>query len=275
MTATTTADPGTSASARIAQWQKRFLRSSFGPSTRTPYADPGMSISAPGAGLDPKPGRRRRRFTAVAAVLALTATFVLAFGVTQTRAAAVAAAPTWPIPADAPAGPPPVPLLPAAGDAAPPSDQIADPVTADASCGRWYLQDTYGDRWPASSTWWEYRCSYETTFYSNPCTSGACDAFCWYCYWETQGRTDYFHWDGSDAVFDGEAYSDSVVWEGAIAPDSSSADWWDAATARWYRLGPYSLTVSKAGAGAGAIASSPAGISCGDRCQTSFAAGTV
>jgi hypothetical protein len=127
---------------------------------------------------------------------------------------------------------------PAAGDAAPWADQIADRVTPAASCGGWYLQSKYGDEWATGSTWWEYRCTREDTFYSNPCTSGACDAFCWYCYWEIQDWADYFYWDGATAVFYGEAYSDSVVWEGDLFPNFSSADWWDAPTARWYSVPP-------------------------------------
>jgi PKD repeat protein len=218
----------------------------------------------------------RRGIAAHGVLILAAATLALAVGVSVANATVVVgAAPIWPIPTDAPAGPPPIPALPAAGDTAPPADQIADPVTAGAGCSGWYLQSTYGDRWPVGSSWWEFRCSYETSFYSNPCTSGACDAFCWYCYWETQDWTDYFYWDGSEAVFYGETYSDSVVWEGGIAPDSSSTDWWDAPTAQWYLLGPYSLTVSKTGTGSGAVTSSPAGISCGDSCQASFDAGTA
>jgi PKD repeat protein len=232
------------------------------------------NISAASAHLNPGSSRVRRQPAALL-VLALAIAFALAFGVTQAKPAVVAAAPIWPIPVDAAAGPPPMSALPAASDAAPPADRIADPVTVGAGCSGWYLQSTYGDRWPAGSTWWEYRCSYESTFYSNPCTSGACDAFCWYCYWETHGWTDYFYWNGSDAVFYGEAYSDSIVWEGGIAPDSSSADWWDAATAQWYRLGRYSLTVSRAGTGSGAVTSSSAGISCGDSCEASFEVGST
>jgi PKD repeat protein len=171
-------------------------------------------------------------------VAAALLTLVLAVGVPQAQAVVVQAAPTWPIPAGVPAGPAPIAALPTGGDTTPPADQIADPVTAAAVCGGWYRQSNYGDRWPAGSSWWEYRCTREDTFYSNPCTSGACDAFCWYCYWETQDWTDYFYWDGANAVFYGEAYSDSVVWEGGLAPDSSSADWWDAPTAQWYYIPP-------------------------------------
>jgi PKD repeat protein len=201
-------------------------------------------------------------------LLGLGASTVLAVGVSAAKATVVVgAAPAWPIPAGAPAGPPPIPALPAAGDAAPPADQIADPVAPAASCSGWYRQSTYGDGWAAGSSWWEYRCTREDTFYSNPCTSGACDAFCWYCYWETQDWADYFYWDGASAVFYGEAYSDSVVWEGDIFPNSSSEDWWDAPTAQWYLIDAQLLSVSKEETGSGVVSSSPAGISCGGDCQ--------
>ena len=51
--------------------------------------------------------------------------------------------PTWPIPADIPPGPPPIPVMPAAGDTPPPPDVIADPVTPGATCSDWYVQDRY------------------------------------------------------------------------------------------------------------------------------------
>lgn len=58
-----------------------------------------------------------RRGIVALGVLILAATALgLAVGVTQVRAVVVGAAPTWPIPADAPVGPPPVPTLHAAGD---------------------------------------------------------------------------------------------------------------------------------------------------------------
>jgi hypothetical protein len=203
-----------------------------------------------------------------------TLTLVLTAGVTHAHAAAVVtAAPTYPVTITT-SGPPPIPALPAAGDTAPSPDQINDPVTAAASCVPWYQQSRYGQQWPATSTWWEYRCSYENVYYSNPCTSGACNAFCWYCYWETQVWTDYFYWDGSAAVFYGEVYSDNVVWEGDLAPPSLTAGWWDAATAGWYALAP-TLSVSTSGRGAGEVSSDPAGIACGTTCQTTFDPGST
>jgi hypothetical protein len=179
-----------------------------------------------------------RRIAALGVLVVATASLALAVGVSQAQAVVVGAAPTWPIPADAAAGPPPIAALPAATDAEPPADLIADPVTPAASCGSWTQQSNYGDRWPAGASWWEYRCSYADTYYYSDCTDGAaCDAFCWYCSWEMQAWTDYFYWDGSNAIFYGEAYSDSVVSEGDMFPPYSSADWWDAPTAQWYALG--------------------------------------
>jgi hypothetical protein len=215
-------------------------------------------------------GLRRK----VAALTSVTVA-VLALGAAQAGAVVVESGPVWPIPTDAPLAPPPVPALPAAAATAPPASEIADPITPRAVCGDWYLQGDYGDRWPGGSPWWEYRCSYEDTFYSNPCTSGACNAFCWDCYWQTQDWTDYFYWDGSDAVFYGEAYSYSLVSEGYLFPPYSSTAWWDGPTTQWYSLGPSALTVSKQGAGSGDVSSSPAGISCGYSCDASFDAGTV
>jgi PKD repeat protein len=208
----------------------------------------------------------------------------LAVGVCEANAAVVVrAAPTWPIPADAPVGPPQIPTLPPAGATSPPADQIADPVTLAASCGGWQLESKYANRWPASSSWWEYQCTEEqVSSYGNNCTGGgACQANCGACYVETRDWTDYFYWDGSGSqpVFYGEAYYDSTDYQGG---DSfSSVAWWDvptapsAATAQWYSLDPLALTVSIQGAGAGQVGSSPVGISCGYFCGASFDPGTV
>jgi len=216
---------------------------------------------------------RLRRVVRRFMLLGVTASLVVAVGATQARAAVVDAAPTWPIPADARAGPPPIPDLPAATDAPPPAEQIADPVTPAAVCGGWYLQSNYGDRWPAASIWWEYRCTSDHAEYYNTCPGPACDAFCPTCYWDIKEWTDYFYWDGSNAVFYGQAYSDSLVY--GSGESYSSAYWWDGPTAQWYNLGPYSLTVWKQGAGSGEVSSSPAGISCGYSCEASFTAGTA
>jgi PKD repeat protein len=166
-------------------------------------------------------------------------------------------------------------VLPAAAATQPGVEQISDPVTAGASCGGWYLQSNYGDQWPATTTWWEYKCTSEVAVYHDVmCTGvGGCDAFCPLCYWDTQDWSDYFYWDGTNAVFYGEAYSDSVVYD--ATGGFFSADWWDASAGQWYDNAPRDqLTVSKAGTGGGQVSSSPAGISCGATCRDSFDDGT-
>ena len=109
------------------------------------------------------------------------------------------------------------------------------------------------------------------------CTSGGCDAFCPWCYWDTKDWSDYYYWDGSNAVFYGQAYSDSQVYDSGDSYASNA--WWDAPTAQWYNLGPFYLTVSTAttaGSGWGQVSSDPAGIDCpGSSCQASFDAGTA
>src|SRR5262245_9449596 len=139
-----------------------------------------------------------------------------------------------PIPADADPAPPPIPILPAAGEAAPPADAIADPVTPEAACGDWYLQSNYGDRWPAGSSWWEYRCDYVNYQYHNTCPGPICNAWCPDCWGETWESTDYFYWDGARAVFYGEAYTYSYQFNyedaSGIPPHVASHAWWDAPT---------------------------------------------
>jgi len=215
--------------------------------------------------------------SAAVAGLLLAASLALTVGASDARAVVVGAAPVLPIPAGAPAGPPPIPALPAAGTSAPPADQIADPIKPAAACGGWQLQSNYGDRWPAASTWWEYRCSLEVAQYYNFCPGPACPAFCPDCYWDTQDWTDYFYWDGSNAVFYGQAYSDSQVFDSGDSTFSNA--WWDAATAQWYDLGPFTLTVSTAstaGSGWGQVSSDPAGVDCPRSwCQASFDNGTT
>jgi PKD repeat protein len=187
----------------------------------------------------------------------------------ETGAAVVNGAPVWPIPAGVPAGPPPIPALPAAGNTAPPADQIADPVRPAAVCGGWYLQSNYAGRWQAGSSWWEYQCNSSDYQYHNTCPGPACDLFCPYCWSETQEWTDYFYWDGSNAVFYGQLYSDSVLYDYQGydgEPPYVTTSWWDGPTAQWYLLNAYPLTVSKQGSGSGTVTSSPAGISCGNTC---------
>jgi hypothetical protein len=195
------------------------------------------------------------------------------------RAASPVVAPAFPVPAGVPAGPPPIPALPAATATQPPVDQIGDPVRPAAVCGGWHQQGKYGDRWPALSTWWEYSCTDGASQYHSLCAGPACDAYCPDCYWESWQWTDYFYWDGSEPVFYGQAYSDSILYDYQAYdwPPSLpfvSSDWWDAPTRQWYDLGPLLLSVSAAGTGSGEVSSSPAGISCGYSCQGLFDAGT-
>ena len=176
----------------------------------------------------------RRRRASLSLLFGVVASAALVVGVTQAGAVVVDAAPTWPIPVDAPAAPPPAADFPSATESSPPAEEIADPVTPSAACGGWYLQSAYGDRWPVGSTWWEYRCTYEYSEYHNTCPGPACDAFCPSCYWQMQAWTNYFFWDGSDARFYGEAYTNSVVFD---SEDSYfSSHWWDAPTAQWYAV---------------------------------------
>jgi PKD repeat protein len=140
------------------------------------------------------------------------ASLVLALGAPEARAVI-----TTPIPADVGPVPPPIPALPAAGDAAPPAGAIADPVEPAAVCGGWSRQDLYGGAWPAGSTWWEYRCTYEYPQCSAACTTD----------WTASLWTDYFYWDGSKSVFYGEFYGDYYYGSGCDY-------WWDQPTARWY-----------------------------------------
>jgi PKD repeat protein len=192
-------------------------------------------------------------------------------------AVVVSAAPTWPIPTDAPAGPPPIQALTAADATPPPAGQIADPVTPAATCGGWFLQSYYGNRWPAAPSWWEYQCTSEADSGYNNCGGGACNASCDYCYVETERHTDHFYSNGSDAVFFGQDYYYYLSYWGNLLGDGGSevSAWWDAPTAKWYNLEPVSLTVSKQGNGSGAVDSNPASISCGDACQASFNPDTV
>jgi PKD domain/Divergent InlB B-repeat domain len=208
-------------------------------------------------------------------LIAICAGIAVASG--SAEATAVGAPPTWPIPADAAAGPPPIPTLPAAGEAAPPADQIADPVRPAATCGGWYLQSSYAGRWQAGSSWWEYQCNSSDYQYHSTCSGGACDQWCPYCWSETQEWTDYFYWDGSNAVFYGQLYSDSVIYDYQYddgSPPYATASWWDGPTAQWYLLNAHPLSVSKQGSGSGTVTSSPAGISCGSACHEIVDAGT-
>jgi chitodextrinase len=158
--------------------------------------------------------------TARIAVL-VAAVASLAFGL----APADALAHIFPPPTVVPPAPPPIPALPGAGETPPPADVIADPVEPQASCGDWYLQGDYGDRWPAGSVWWEYSC----VSYFPVCT-GNCN----------QNYTpdlfiDFFYWDGSQPVFYGEfygAYYDASI----MGTELFREYWWDEPTGAWYEL---------------------------------------
>src|SRR5262245_38449320 len=82
-------------------------------------------------------------------LLFVAAFTVLGLGGVRASATVAGAPPTWPIPANTPLAPPPIPQLPPAGETPPPGGVIADPITPGASCGGWYRQSSYGDRWPA------------------------------------------------------------------------------------------------------------------------------
>ena len=167
-------------------------------------------------------GRTRRRPAAFFAALGLVASVVLVLFVAQAAAVTPAAAPTWPIPLDAPAAPPPIADLAAATGTPPPTNEITDPITPGAVCGDWYLQSRYGDRWPTASVWWEYRCQYE-----DPICEGACNAN-----WSPSVWIDYFYWDGTQAAFYGEFFGD-YYWASLLGSELCDY-WWDAPTDRWY-----------------------------------------
>jgi PKD repeat protein len=173
-------------------------------------------------------------------LVTVAASVALAAASTGASAAVVESPPVWPVPASVPASPPPIPSLPAAAAATPPPDEIVDPLRPSATCGGWYLQSGYGNRWAAASSWWEYRCTadfYE--YYPHPCEgTGACEAVCYGypydCYSLTEQWVDYFYWDGSRAVFYGESFFYAID-EGY---SGSSLSWWDAPTATWYAVAP-------------------------------------
>jgi len=157
-----------------------------------------------------------RRIAAVAAAAAL----VLVLGAAQAEAII-----TVPIPADAPAAPPPIPSLPAAGEAAPPAEVISDPIEPGASCEGWHRQSSYAGIWPTDSTWWEYDCTLPYIVYP-VCHDQP--GFCEQGWWELGAWTDRFYWDGSRAVFYGEnsRFGFMVVCE----------HWWDAPAGKWFAV---------------------------------------
>jgi hypothetical protein len=133
---------------------------------------------------------------------------------------------TDPIPANVGPTPPPIPSLPAAGDATPPADVISDPIEPAAVCGSWYQQSAYGGAWPSNSTWWEYRCDYEY-----PQCRYACNAN-----WVPDVYYDYFYWDPdrSQPVFYGEYLA--AYYFASLGYGDGCEYWWDAPTSTWYRF---------------------------------------
>jgi hypothetical protein len=183
-------------------------------------------------------------------------------------------APTWPVTGPV-VGPPPVPMMPSAGATPPPTDVIADPITAGAVCGGWHLQSRYGDRWPGASTWWEYQCTYHVESVIDAPCEGQCNAFCYVGMFSCgstyiEDRTDYFvSTNGLNGVFYGQVHWWAVDDNGSYFQSESS--WWDAPTTRWYTVvDSRPLTVSKQGAGSGTVSSNPGGLSCGETCQAPF-----
>jgi hypothetical protein len=166
----------------------------------------------------------------------------------------VNAAPT-PVPTTAPPAPPPIPRLTAASSTAPPADRIADPVTAAATCGEWHQQSNYGDRWSAPSTWWEYSCSYSVSQERDFGCTGGCYPECNACYWQTQSWIDYYHWDGADAVFTGQSYTESNLGLGYYNEGYvwGQSDWWDATATQWYDLSPTITSITPASGPVGTV----------------------
>ena len=221
--------------------------------------------------------RKPTRTTSLAIVVVVVVTTATVLTGTAANTYATESPPSWPI-ADVLTGPPPVAAyLPTADATPPPAEVIADPITSGAVCTGWHLQGNYGDRWPATRTWWEYECSRHVETYfddPNPCEGSMCQPACygypWGCYTLIDDWTDHFYWNGANAVFYGQAYAQSIDY---AAPQEH---WWDATQGRWYSFrGPYLLTVSQEGAGSGVVISDPAGIHCGDTCRSRFDADTV
>jgi PKD repeat protein len=138
----------------------------------------------------------------------------------------------------------------------------------------------YGNAWPTPSTWWEYQCSDSQTEGSPNCEgTGACTAVCYGPPFDgtitETDWSDYFYWDGTDAVFYGQSYSQQVndACDGEYL--GSLLYWWDGPTASWYNLARFALEVSTQGNGWGGVTSDPAGIACPPTCQATFDTGTT
>jgi hypothetical protein len=158
---------------------------------------------------------RLNRILLLAGVVA-TALLALALGTAESQAVITA-----PITNGA-ASLPPLATFPEASDTAPPAHVISDPIEPAASCGDWYRQSAHVGR-PTSSTWWEYAC----TLVEVPPCAPMCNAIPMSRIW-----TDYFYWDGSQAVFYGEHHfvPDPSMWFG------DCEFWWDEPTSEWSTL---------------------------------------
>jgi hypothetical protein len=120
-------------------------------------------------------------FGAVLVVAGLMSSAVLPAATTEAQAPVPPGGPPrWS--ADIVDAPPPIPGMPTAGDV-PPAEAISDPITPDAVCGDWHLQGSYGDRWLAASTWWEYQCTFrvdESYWPPDSCWGSLCEpSTCW------------------------------------------------------------------------------------------------
>ena len=146
---------------------------------------------------------------------AIAATFALV----MVAAGATPAHATYPGPlTDFLPTPAPVLAITSASDTQPTAG-VTDPVTYGAGCGGWYRQRNYADNWPASTTWWEAKCVL---------TSPDCWPSCWPESYPDVW-TDFFYWNGSEAVFYGQTYEDAFS-------GSDCLDWWDATAANWYQF---------------------------------------
>lgn len=129
------------------------------------------------------------------------------------------------IPGNGYAAVPPISVFPPATGATPPASATSDPLNPDAACSAWYVAGSYGGRWPAGSSWWEYNCSVTGAPW---CPGPACDAV----YGPPPTWGDYYYWDGARAVFYGQVYDTGAYY----AVDPTCTYWWDDPTQRWYPI---------------------------------------
>jgi PKD repeat protein len=113
-----------------------------------------------------------------------------------------------------PTPPPPITAPPATGDTQPPVDAIVA-WHQPGGCGGWQLTSSFGGRWTADSTWWQYECW----------RTGMSDE-------TTPDWVDYYYWDGARGVYYGEWWTEPYE-----AWDPFCSYWRDVATGQSY--GPY------------------------------------